>query len=232
MAGLQIRDIHPESKPRERLLHSGPASLSDIELLAIILGSGGKNVSVLELASIILKKFDGFKGLINADIQELKNFKNVDLAKASAIKACCEIGLRINRNKDETKRLIQKPADIHEILLPYLYQKAQEHLYLISLDSRNRVISKDLVTVGTVNETLFHPREIFRLALQKNASSIALAHNHPSGDSTPSTEDIRVTHRTAKAGAQLGIALLDHVIITDHSFTSIKSMNLLNPDNC
>jgi DNA repair protein RadC len=227
MMKQRVCDLPSSDKPRERLITQGGSALSDTELLAIILRSGGEDNSALQLSSQILKEFGGFKGIYRADIQQLVRYKDVGIAKAAGIKAACEIALRINSITDNELCVITKPADIFHLLKKELFNQTKEYLYLLSLDSRNKVISKDLISVGTVNETLIHPREVFRTALAKNAVSIALAHNHPSDDPTPSTEDIKVTGRIAGVGVEIGINLIDHVIICNSDFTSIKAMNLL-----
>lgn len=224
---FKIKDLNNNEKPRERLVYKGANALADYELLAILLHSGGTTESALELAQKILSKFGGFKGLINADIVQLQTFKNVGIAKASTIKASCEIALRIN-TETETKIKIQKPEHIFKVLKKDLFEKTKEHFYVISLDTRNYLIAVDLVSIGTVNETLVHPREVFKQALSRNAVSIIVAHNHPSGQPDPSPEDIIVTERVAKVGIALGIPLLDHVIISNNLFISLKALNLFS----
>jgi DNA repair protein RadC len=208
------------------MVNFGAQALSDSELLAIILRSGGRQESAIQIAQQLLKNFGGFKELAETDIKQLINYKNIGVAKACAIKAACEISLRVSFSINTEKICINKPKDIFELLRKDFFNKKQEHLYMISMDSRNKLITKDLISVGTLNETLIHPREIFKKALAINASSIALAHNHPSGDPTPSSEDISVTQRIAKIGIEMGIPLLDHIIIAEDTFVSIKALNL------
>ena len=222
-----IKDQNRHDKPRERLRSLGATSLSDKELLAIILRSGGKSNSVINISGRILDEFGGLKGLMEADLHQISAVKYIGPAKASSIKAVFEIALRIIATEQKESFSITRPSELYEIVKKDLYGKTKEHLYVISLDSRNKCISKDLISIGTVNETLIHPREIFRTALHKNATYIALAHNHPSGDTTPSDEDIKVTQRVASAGSILGVSLIDHLVVSDRTFTSIKSMNAL-----
>lgn len=224
---LKIREMLDSEKPRERMLASGVGSLSDTELLAIILRTGGAGRSALGLSSEVLAEYGGFKGLINADIQELITKKHFGEAKACSIKAACEIALRISSQMSVDKVYVGKPGDIYEFMKKDFYAKLNEHLFLISLDAKSKVISKDLISVGTINETLIHPREVFRKALAKNAVSIILVHNHPSGDTQPSQDDINVTHRILKVSITMGITLVDHIIVSDKSFTSLKALNLL-----
>ena len=195
MINSLLKTINRNDLPRERLAALGTEALSDIELLSIILGAGGKNESVFELSSKILSDLHGFKGLYKTDYYKLISFKNVGKAKAASIKAVCEISKRIFTEKELTKININKPKDVYESVKKFFYNKEKEHLYLISLDSRNRLISTDLISIGTVNETLVDPREIFKSALEKNAVSIILVHNHHSGDANPSEDDIKITER-------------------------------------
>lgn len=225
---LSIKGLSAGNKPRERLMEYGTEALSEAELLAIILSSGGRGVSALDLSQHLLKNFDGFKGLVSSDIKQLVNFKGIGIAKACAIKASCEIALRLKTSVNTYNVVVSKPADVFEILKKDLYSKKNERLYLISLDLKNRIISKDLISIGTVSETLVDIREIFVQALMRNAISVILAHNHPSNDSTPSDQDILLTKRLAEAGTIVGIPVVDHLIICDDSFSSLKAKNLFN----
>lgn len=222
-----IKDLSINEKPRERLITNGVQTLTDEELLAIILRSGGKNLSVINLSREILKKFNGFKGLLNTELEQLTMFKNIGLAKATSIKAVCEVSLRMHQDKN-TDTYIKNPSDIYNLLKKELYAKTKEYLYLVSLNSKNKVISKDLISIGTVNQNSVYLREIFRTAITKNAVSIILVHSHPSSDTTPSTEDLKMTQDAAKAGKLLDIPLVDHVIIGDNTFKSIKELNVFS----
>ncbi|EKD99556.1 MAG: hypothetical protein ACD_22C00234G0015 [uncultured bacterium] len=233
MNDLRVCDLPTSEKPRERLINYGISTLSNTELLAIILRSGGTKNSVIDLAGQIFSKYNGFNGLLNLDVKELTQFKNIGVAKASSIKAACEIALRISKEAKivdgKESVLIIKAQDVFDLVCKDFYGKEKEYLYVVTLDSRNNFISKDIVSIGTVNETVVSPREVFKLAFQKNAVSVVLTHNHPTGDPTPSLQDIKITERVAKAGADLGIALMDHVIIANDKFVSIKSLNLFDP---
>lgn len=208
------------------MLNKGAESLSDTELLAIVLRTGGENNSVLELAGKILKKFGGLKGLLNADITQIQTLKDVGTTKAVTLKAVCEIALRISMEEKSGDLSIRKPEEVFRFLKKDFFEKNKEYLYLLSLDSRNKIISKDLISIGTLNETLIHPREIFKTALLKNAAGIILAHNHPSGDTSPSMEDLKVTEQVAKAGNIIGVNFIDHVIVSNTGFLSIKSLGI------
>ncbi|MFA6981807.1 MAG: DNA repair protein RadC [Patescibacteria group bacterium] len=224
----RISDFLPVNKPRERLLSNGETSLSDVELLAIVLGSGGVKNSALDLANLILNKFDGFRGLLNADVVKLMEMKDIGMAKACCIKAMCEISMRMHFHQDNQRMKIISPKDVFNCVRKDLFSKNKECLYLLSLDSQKKLISKDLISVGTLNESLVHPREVFEKAFSKNAAYIILVHNHPSLDATPSKDDIEVTKRIARGGVTLGVALIDHVIVTDNGFSSLKALNLFD----
>lgn len=226
---MKIKDLQNQEKPREKMISKGAENLTDIELIAIVLRSGGKNKSAVNLSRDMLTKFKGIKGLFSADIEELTSFKNVNLAKATSIKAVEELSKRYLYPANSRDKYIKTPKDAYEIIKGDIYNKDQEYLYLLTLDTRNKLISKDLVSKGTINETLIHPREIFKKALAKNACSIILIHNHPSNKPDPSDEDIRVTKRIFKAGVNIGIPLTDHLIVTNNDFVSMKAQNLMSP---
>ena len=226
MLSYTIHDLANNERPRERLANIGAPSLSDSELLAIILRIGGRKESVLELSRRILLEFGGFADLAKTSIEQLTAIKNVGLTKAVTIKAMCEIGLRISFGGEERSSVIKTPEDIYRLLKKDLYVEGKEILYLVSLDSRHRVIAKDIVSVGTVNETVVHPREIYKQALSRNAVSIVLVHNHPSQDINPSAEDILVTEKIVQAGKVMGISLIDHVVVSDNGYCSLKALGI------
>lgn len=225
---LIIKQLILNDRPRERLLSNGVEALSDTELLAIILRSGGVGDSALLLSSRILAENGGFWGILQLDINQLMKLKNIGFAKATSIKAACEIALRLNNSLNENPQIINKPEDIYKLIKKEVFGKKKELLYLISLDSRNKVISKDLISMGTITETLVDPREVYRQALIKNASSIVVVHNHPSGNPSPSSEDLIVTEKLVNAGISLGLLLVDHIIVCDDNFVSLKSLGVFN----
>jgi len=223
---LKLKSLESSERPREKLINLGADNLTDVELLAIIIRAGGNDNSVLELSRALISSFKGLRGLVNTDINQLTSFKNIGLAKATSIKAACEIGLRISMKLHENKYEIKKPEDVFKFMRKCFYEKDKEYLYLISLDTRSKVISRNLISIGTINETLVHPREVFRQALINNATSIILVHNHPSGDATPSDDDLSITERLYKAGINMGIAVVDHIIMSNDSYVSIKAFNM------
>lgn len=226
MVNNLIRDLNIYEKPREKLIRFGPAKLTDEELIAIIIRSGGTGVSAIETAREVIRMAQGACNLVNTDISELLAIKNVNVAKATSLISAVELGLRISKPEQQNSIFANKPHDIFKLLSKELYKKTKEYLFLFSLDTRNKVIAKDILSIGSLNETIVSPREVFATALKKNAAAIILAHNHPSNDSTPSTEDINVTEKIARLGKEMNIPLLDHVIITDKEFTSLKQTGL------
>lgn len=219
-----IKSLNPQEKPREKLINLGVKNLTNEELLAIIIRSGGIKSSVLEISREILKKHKNFKNISNLEIEELSQFKNIGLVKATCIKAACEIGLRFN--EDQINEKITTPKDVYDSMYKELFGKQKEYLYLINLDIKNKIISKDILTIGTVDQSLITSKEVFKQALSRKASSIILVHNHPSNDATPSKEDILATELVAEAGMRIGIPLIDHIIFADSNYTSLKSLNI------
>jgi DNA repair protein RadC len=228
MSFYRIRDLLQDEKPREKMTLNGESSLADSELLALILQSGGRNKSAVDLGRDLIQTFESLGKVISADVEQLKKQKNVGLAKAAALKAAHEIAKRVNSPKMETKTTVAMPEDIVKCVKKDLRGKDKEHVYILTLDIHKRLISKDLLSVGTLNETLVHPREVFRTALAKGAASIALAHNHPSGEVQPSMDDVKVTVRIARAGREMGIPLLDHVVVCNDRFYSMKTAGIFD----
>ena len=221
-----LKDLKDSDKPRERLIKLGPEALSSSELLAVLLRTGGKGESSLILAGKLLSKFEGLEGLVNASLEQLEGVKNIGRAKAVEIKAVFEIALRIALKGEAKRKIIENPKDAFNLVRKDFYSKKREELHLLSLDSRQKVIAKDIVSMGTVNETVVHPREIYRQALLRNAVSIILVPNHPSQDTTPSSEDILLTEKVSKAGVILGISLIDHLVVSNKEYTSLKALGV------
>jgi DNA repair protein RadC len=222
-----IRDLNQNEKPREKLSKHGAVNLTDVELIALLLRSGGKGVSAIDLSRNLLDKFGGLNNLATADLQQIGQTKYIDVAKASSLVAAFEIAARTNIVIKKDLELIRKPEDAVDLLKKDLFRKQKEHLYLLSLNSRSRLLAKDLITVGTINETLLSPREVFRQAFMRNAVSMIIAHNHPSNDPTPSTEDIEITQKLSDVASEMGIPLLDHLVIAEDSYVSMKAQGLM-----
>lgn len=223
---IRINEIPSGERPREKLLFYGAQFLSNEELLAIILRTGNKDSNVVELSYRIIHSVGGLNGLFKASAKELMKVKGVKEAKATQILAMCELYKRF-KVSELTQVKISKPSDVAELVLDELRMLRQEVLILITLDTKNKVISKKEIFKGGLNSSLVHPREIFREAVKDSAASIIICHNHPSGDPTPSRDDINITTRLKECGKIMGIELLDHLIIGDNRFISLKEKDIL-----
>ncbi len=219
---MMIRDVHIADRPRERLIRQGAESLSNQELIAILLRTGTKQESVLVLANRILSSFDKIQDLKDATIEEMMLVKGVGKAKAVQLLAAAEIGKRMYRKHSEGRYTIRSPEDAAAYLMTDMASLNQEHFVVLFLNVKNEVLHKQTIFIGSLNSSIVHPREIFREAVKRSAASIIVAHNHPSGNPSPSPEDIEVTKRLIEAGSIMGIEVLDHVIIGDHQFLSLK----------
>lgn len=215
MHGLPLED-----RPRERLVRKGEDALSMSELLAIIIGNGTRGKNAIRLAEELLISFSGISGLLDASVEELTSIKGMGRAKAVKIKAALAISTRIQRDMFFHSPKITTPKDAFILLQGLFYQKKKEIIAVLLRDIKKRVIHIEVVAIGSLVEVISHPREIFYPAIRKNAHSIILSHNHPSGDVTPSKEDLLFTERLIQSGNILGISLDDHLIISDKSFTS------------
>jgi DNA repair protein RadC len=220
---MKIKDLPKVDRPREKLEKYGPEKLSNSELLAILLGTGTKGINVVELSNKILKKFSG-NGLSKATLRELKSTFGLGTAKASEIVACFELGRRLLQNKQSA--LIFSPEDVWNELKDIRGNK-KEHFIIFFLDTRNQEIKRETISVGSLNASLVHPREVFEPAIKHLASHVIIAHNHPSGNTDPSEEDISITKRLSEAGNLLGIELVDHVIVGKSGYASFKERGLL-----
>lgn len=220
---MKIKDLPKVDRPREKLEKYGPERLSDSELLAILLGTGSKGINVVELSNKILKKFSD-NGLAKANIKELKNTFGLGSAKACEISACFELGRRLLQNKQSA--LILEPKDVWNELKDIRDHK-KEHFVTFFLDARNQEIKREIISIGSLNANLVHPREVFEPAIRHLAAQIVIAHNHPSGDTEPSEEDLTITKRLVEVGKILGIDILDHVIVAKTGHFSFKEKKLL-----
>jgi len=217
-----IKDLPVEERPRERMILFGPESMSNAELLAIILRTGSNGVPVQRLSEQVLSKFDGLHGLLNSTLEEITSIKGIGSAKAVQIMAAIELGRRIARHKRGNTYTIKTPADVADYLMDELRHLKQEVFVSLYLNTKNQIIGYERITMGSLNSSIVHPREIFKGALKRSSAAIICVHNHPSGDPSPSREDIEVTKRLVNAGQILGIEVLDHVIIGDNTYYSLK----------
>jgi DNA repair protein RadC len=220
---MPIKNYHKIEQPRERLVKYGPEKLSSAELLAIILRTGLKGSNVIKLAESALLKYKG-ASLANVGFADLRKVKGIGPVKAGELIACFELGRRFL--KDKAAALILSPREVWEELKDIRDNK-KEHFVIFFLDTQNQEIKREIISVGILNSSLIHPREVFEPAIKNLASHIIIAHNHPSGSLEPSNEDITVTKRLADAGSLLGIEILDHVIVTKTSYVSFKEQSLI-----
>ncbi|MBP2029428.1 DNA repair protein RadC [Methanohalophilus levihalophilus] len=218
---IRIKDLPAEERPRERLVKKGPESLSNSELLAIILRTGTAKENVVTLCNRIFTEYS-IKQLSQASLTKLMEIHGVGTAKAAQISAIFELARRLEGFCDEPRRKITSSADVYSILYPQVRELKKERLTTLHLDTKNNVIREEVVSIGTLNSNIVHPREIFKSALLESAASVILTHNHPSGDPSPSREDIAVTRKLVDGGKLLGIDVLDHVIIGDGRYVSLK----------
>jgi DNA repair protein RadC len=222
-----VHDLPRPERPRERLKNFGPEALSAQELLALVIGRGIPKKSVMNIAQELLAEFGSVKAISQATIEELSKIKGIGFAKAAQIKACFELGKRQDLEPELKDFNIKDPQSVVKAIRASIKDKAKEHFKLILLNPRNKIIGISTVSVGTLNTSLAHPREIFKEAIIHNAMSVVLAHNHPSGDPEPSEDDLKITKRLVEAGKILGIEIIDHIIIGKNNFCSFKEKGLL-----
>ena len=213
----------PSERPRERLLMYGPGALADVEIIALLLGGG----RALESAQAVLVALGGLGGLSRACAQELRLIPGIGDAKATALAAAVELRRRLDRSELPWGRQLQTPRDAVSFLRSLLHGAAQENFVVIGLDARQRVRLARTVGVGTLSRVEVHPREVFRPLLRAGIHSCLLAHNHPSGDASPSEADVLLTERMVRVGLFLGIPVVDHIVVSDGGFCSLAELGLL-----
>lgn len=221
-----IRDLPQEERPRERLRKLGARAMSTGELLAITLRTGVGGENVLRLAERLLVHFSGLPGIARASHSELCEVKGIGPAKAVEIKAALELGRRLLAAAPEERERVTSPADAANLLMSEMMFLEKEHLRLILLDTRNRVLNTPTVYVGSLNASVVRVGELFRAAIRENAAALIVVHNHPSGDPSPSPEDVHVTRQIRQAGELLDIEVLDHIVIGRQRYVSLKERGL------
>ena len=221
-----IHDLPKEERPRERLVKFGEQALSAQELLQLILGRGIAGESVAVKAQKLLTQFGSLQKLSEASIEELSSIKGIGLAKATQIKAVFEIGRRISTQAQSYKnKELTNPEKVYRLIKSKLKDYHREHFYIIALNSRGHSIAE--ISVGSLDTSIVHPREVFAEAIKNKAESVIFAHNHPSGDPAPSSADLEITKRLVEAGKILGIDVTDHVIVTKDGFLSFREQGLI-----
>jgi len=222
----RITDLTADERPRERMEKKGAGALSTAELLAILLRVGVEGENAVQLGARLLDQFGGLSGLQRADFQEVCAVHGLGPAKASQIKAAIELGYRLLKENPELKESISSPMDAADLIRYKMQALTQEELWVILLDTRNRMIHIDELYKGSLNSSQVRVGELFRAAVQRNAAAVILAHNHPSGDPAPSTEDIMLTKAAVAAGKLMDIEVLDHLVIGRGTFVSLKERGL------
>lgn len=223
---LAIKDMPESMRPRERLIAGGEHSLSDTELLAIIIGNGTAQVSALDLAQHILAQHGSLRYLKEASLEELMEHRGIGPAKAVNIKAAIEIGRRISLDI-RNKMSIKSPEDVKNMVMEDMRYLDREYFRVLYLDRKGGVLSMENVSIGGLHSALVHPREVFKPAIKKSAASVILVHNHPSGDPSPSREDLELTTNLIKAGKFLGIEVLDHIVIGESNYCTMRGQQLI-----
>lgn len=219
---MTLKDMALGERPREKMLSKGESSLSNDELLAILLRTGTKNKNAIELANYIINKdVQGIRYLQDITIEELCEIEGIGLSKASQIKAAIELGRRISSSRPENYK-VKNPWDIYKYYMDSLRYLKKEIFKVVLLNTKNEIIADIDVSIGTLNSSLVHPREVFREAIKRSANKMILLHNHPSGSIEPSNEDKNITFRLIKCGELIGIEVIDHIIIGDGLYFSFK----------
>ncbi len=222
-----IHDLPISERPRERLQKFGVEALSAQEILALILGRGIAGESVMMTVQRLLSQFGNLKGIASASVEELSQVKGIGLAKASQIKAAFELANRLEGYSEAGKKpLVKTPEEVVSLVRGRLKGKKKEHFLALLLDTRNQLIKVSEISVGSLDTSIVHPREVFKEAISASAASVIFAHNHPSGDPEASEDDIKLTERLAEAGEVVGIEVLDHIIIGDKNYLSLKGKGL------
>ena len=224
---VTVKEMPPDQRPRERLISYGAGVLSNAEILAILLGTGTGQETSIELAQRILATQGGMAFLAEATAEELKEIRGIGPAKTAQIKAAVELGKRLVATTRWERPVIKSPVDVFHLVGEEMRYLDREHFNVILLNTKNHVLGIENVSVGSLNASLVHPRELFKKAILKSAAGIILVHNHPSGDPEPSGEDKQVTCRMVEAGEIIGIEVLDHIVIGDGRFASLRELGFM-----
>jgi DNA repair protein RadC len=227
MAGYAIREWPVQERPRERLLADGASALASRELLAILIGSGREGASAVEIAGGLLRAADGsLRRLASSSPAELAAVQGIGPAVAARISSALELGRRLAREGPLERTRIRGPRDVYDLCAPSMRDLSQEEFRVLLVNTQHAVVREIVVTRGTLDASIVHPREVFRAAITESAAAMILVHNHPSGDPVPSAEDRDVTRQLAEAGRLIGIPVLDHVVVGDGRFVSFVEAGL------
>jgi DNA repair protein RadC len=217
-----MKTVAPHDRPREKLQRLGAGTLGDNELVAIVLGYGRPNQSALDLANLLLDGIGGIDALARARVDDLRSLPGIGPARAAQVLAAVELGRRTLTRAGRQRVQITTPRTAAELLLPLYGNRSVEQFGVVLLDTRHRVLRTTVVSVGTLDASIVHPREIFREATAAGAAALVLFHNHPSGDPEPSPDDVKLTQRLIAAGVLMGIDVIDHVILGDVRYCSLR----------
>jgi DNA repair protein RadC len=224
--GRSVRSVNPDDRPREKLGRLGAGALGDNELLAVILGTGTASIDVLSLADVLLASVGGLHGLVRATRDDLLKTSGLGQARAAQVMAAVEIGRRVLSRRPGERVRIASPREAAAVLMPEFGLRSVEQFGVLLLDVRHRVLRTQVIAVGTLDSTTVQPRDVFRLALVSSASAVVMFHNHPSGDPQPSREDLDLTRRLIASGDLIGVAVVDHIVLGDGRYYSMKEAGL------
>lgn len=225
---IKVKDIPLDDRPREKLLLRGAQSLTDAELLAILLRTGTKGVSVIELAQSVIQKHEKLSVVAMLSVESIKKNNGIGKDKAATLVAAFEISRRVeSQSKWFSNKKITSSSDIAEIFIPLFRDEVKEKFIVVCLNSANKIIRYEIISVGSLNSSIVHAREVFKVAIENNSANIILLHNHPSGNEDPSKEDINVTKKLVEAGKVLEINVFDHIIIAENNYTSFVDRKII-----
>ncbi|HWR30431.1 MAG TPA: DNA repair protein RadC [Negativicutes bacterium] len=224
---LMIKELPTDERPREKMKGQGAQAMGNSELIAILLRTGNPAESALRLAENLLERQGGLAGFGNATMEDIEQIKGIGEAKAITILAAVELGRRVTSLAPQERAVIRTPDDVASLLMPRFRYETKEAFLAVLLSTKNHVLKTPVISIGSLNASIVHPREVFREAINASAASVILAHNHPSGDPAPSPEDIGLTRKLVEAGRVLDIPVLDHVVLGDGKYISFKEKGIL-----
>ncbi len=225
---MKVKEIPLDDRPREKLLLRGAQSLTDAELIAILLRTGIKGSSVIEIGQQLIKKYINLAQLATQSAQSLQKNLSIGKDKSATLVAAFEISRRVeSQDKWLSNKAIGSPADIADIFIPLMRDEVKEKFIVISLNSANKIIRYNIISVGNLTSSVVHPREVYKIAIENNSASIILMHNHPSGNPEPSGEDIQITKKLVEAGKIMDITVFDHIIISGNKYTSFVEKRII-----
>jgi DNA repair protein RadC len=224
---ITIKELPEELRPRERMLALGATALTTAELLALILGTGSPTETAVQLGERLVSSYSSLRELQDAEVEEISKFKGIGAAKACKVKAALELGKRLTGETISVRKTVRNSEQVANIFMEQMRYLHKEEFRVVYVNVKKQIIAVETVSIGSLDCSIVHPREVFKYAVKKSASAVILLHNHPSGDPTPSKEDIQVTRRLVEAGKLLGIRLLDHIVIGDGRYLSMQEQELI-----